>query len=129
MATQDDRDEVEDEEVGEDEDDDAEGAEVVSSEQAKAATLDYISRLTPAKAKKAKAAKVAPKAKAAPKVATAPSAYGEAFKLMCKKPDMTFAELRTKLEAKDMFSLASARTVHITVRKTVDGLRANGLMK
>lgn len=52
--------------------------------------------------------------------------FGVAMDLMCKDPEMAFADLQKVLEKKGLWNRVSARTAASSVRMVVSGLRKHG---
>jgi uncharacterized protein YktA (UPF0223 family) len=67
----------------------------------------------------------------APKVAKVPvpSAYGTSVEEMCKKPDLSFKELKAIVNAKGFDKDSAIRTANVTVAKIYGLLKANGFVK
>lgn len=68
------------------------------------------------------------KAPKAPKEPAGPSAYGTAVEIMCKKPTLTFQELKKLLAKKGFEKDSAARTAQLTVKKVYELLSANGFI-
>ena len=64
----------------------------------------------------------------APKEPAGPSAYGTAVEIMCKKPTLTFPELKKLLAKKGFEKDSAARTAQLTVKKVYSLLNENGFI-
>jgi len=60
-----------------------------------------------------------------PKKEKVPSAYGTAVSLMCKNPNLTFAELKEQLKKQGFEKDSACRTAHVTVKKVIALLKEN----
>jgi hypothetical protein len=89
------------------------------------ATADEDEIKDPEKKEKKAKAKKEPK----PKKERVASAFGTGIEIMCQNPDLSFADLKTKLEKKGFLNLGAMRTAHTQAKHIFKLLRENKLMK